>query len=465
MTNKTKTPVNLWESLLIIAFLAITLFLSIAKYDSDARIPVIAAIILLSLLAVKKGFTWAEIQHSIVETIKESLPALIILMIIGLLIASWIASGTVPTMIFYGLKILSPKIFLAAGFVLCSIISTAIGSSWTTVGTIGIVFVAIGQSMGIPLPVTAGAVISGAYVGDKISPVSDTTNVAAAAANVNLFVHIRHMLKTTWIAYSITLIAFLALSMKYQATVDYEKISEITNAINNSFTISPILLLPPALLIYLSIKKKPAIPTLIFGTALGCVLAVIYQHTGVKELFSALYGGYVATTQNGFVNELLSRGGIDSMMWTVSLIFCTMSFGGVARASGMLKSLSDAVLKISQKASSIVASSVLTGVAFNFLLSDQYLSVILTGNMYRDIYKEKRIKLENLSRASEDGGTVTSCLVPWNTCGAFCMGVLGISPFVYLPYAFFNILTVVVAVALAKTRASSITYYDDAKEK
>jgi len=459
-SKKEKTPINIWESVAIIAFLGTSLFFSIAKFHSDARIPVILAIILLSLLAIRKGFTWAEIQHSIIETIKEALPALIILMIIGLLIASWIASGTVPTMIYFGLKILSPKIFLAAGFVLCSIVSTAIGSSWTTIGTIGIVFVAIGQSMGVPLPVTAGAIISGAYVGDKISPVSDTTNVAAAAANVNLFVHMKHMIKTTWIAYVITFILFLILSFKYQGTVDYVKLAEITEAIKGSFSVSPVLLLPPALLIYLSIKQKPAIPTLIFGVALGCVLALIYQHTNLKDLFNYLCSGYTASTNNGFVNELLTRGGIDSMMWTVSLIFCTMSFGGVARVSGMLKSISDEILKISQKASSIVSSSVLTGVAFNFLLSDQYLSVILTGNMYRDIYKEKRIKLENLSRASEDGGTVTSCLVPWNTCGAFITGVLGISPFVYLPYAFFNILSVVVALVCARI-GYTLLFYED----
>ena len=456
---KTK-PVSLSIALLPILFLITLLSLNVYYYGDDALSGANQMTLLLSgafcsFLAIIRGTPWHNIIEGIRNSISDTLPALLILLLIGALAGTWLISGIVPAMIYYGLQIVNPTYFLIAACMVSAIISLVTGSSWSTIATIGVALLGIGKAIGMSEAMVAGAIISGAYFGDKMSPLSDTTNLAPAMAGVDLFTHIRYMSYTTIPSICITLIIFLFLGLNLDTLTSADDISTIQNAINSKFNISIWLFTVPAIVIGLIIKKIPAIPALFIGTILGGIAAIIFQTEIITELggsynyfqnsFTVLMDAMARdvniVTENDMINELLSTGGMNGMLNTVWLILCAMCFGGSMEASGFLNKLSTSFMKMATNTASLVATTTGTCVFFNLTASDQYLSIIVPGKMFTETYKKNGLAPENLSRTLEDSGTVTSVLIPWNTCGATQASVLGVSTLTYLPFCFFNIIS------------------------
>ncbi len=444
---KRREPVLL-DALIPVIFLIISLSLTIIRYGGSPHVPIIFSTIVAGVIAVKNGITWKELEEGIVHTIKISMPATLILIIIGTVIGSWMLAGIVPTMICYGLAILTPSIFLVATCLICALVSTATGSSWTTAGTIGIALCGVGQGLGVPLPITAGAIISGAYFGDKMSPLSDTTNLAPAMAGTTLFEHVRHMIYTTGPSMVIALIIYGIIGLRYgEQSVDLEQTRTIIQALHSQFTISPLLLIPPLIVIVIVIKKVPAIPGLMAGTLLGVLFALIFQkNCDWGTVMQVLQSGYKSRSGIVAIDSLLSRGGIDSMMSTVSLILCAMSFGGVMEKAGLLQCIAQRLLRLAKSTGSLVLITNLSCIFMNFTAGDQYISIVVPGRMYRDAFRRRGLHPKNLSRCLEDSGTLSSPLIPWNTCGAFMFSVLQVHPFAYLPFAFLNLINPLISV-------------------
>jgi len=456
---KTK-PVSLGIALLPILFLITLLSLNVFYYGDDALSGANQMTLLLSgafcsFLAIIRGTPWHNIIEGIRNSISDTLPALLILLLIGALAGTWLISGIVPAMIYYGLQIVNPTYFLIAACIVSAIISLVTGSSWSTIATIGVALLGIGKAIGMSEAMVAGAIISGAYFGDKMSPLSDTTNLAPAMAGVNLFTHIRYMSYTTIPSICITLIIFLFLGLNLDTQTSADDIITIQNAIKSKFNISIWLFTVPAIVIGLIIKKIPAIPALFIGTILGGIAAIIFQTEIITELggssnyfqnsFTVLMDAMARdiniVTENTMINELLSTGGMNGMLNTVWLILCAMCFGGSMEASGFLNKLSTSFMKMATNTASLVATTSGTCVFFNLTASDQYLSIIVPGKMFTETYKKNGLAPENLSRTLEDSGTVTSVLIPWNTCGATQASVLGVSTLTYLPFCLFNIIS------------------------
>jgi NhaC family Na+:H+ antiporter len=446
-----KKQTTIFHALIPILFLLIILPISILYFGADPQIPLILSTIVAALVAkFLLNYSWGEIEEGILDTIRLAMQAILILMVIGTIVGTWILSGTVPAMIYYGLQILSPGIFLLAAALICAIVSISTGSSWTTAATVGIALMGIGKGLGIPVGMVAGAIVSGAYFGDKLSPLSETTNLAPAMAGSNLFDHIRSLCYTTLPTFGIALILYGLLGMKYSGTnIDTSQIQAITEAIKGNFNISPILLIPPVFIILIVTLKIPALPGLIAGSVLGGIFAAIFQGASFAEIIDAAHYGLELETGVELVDNLLSRGGLDGMMWTVSLIFTSLTFGGVLEKVGMLKAFGLGILKLAKSTGSLVLATTLTSIAVNILTADQYLALVVPGRMYKQAYQDKGLPPELLSRTLEAGGTVTSALFPWNTCGAYMMATLGVSPWVYVPFAFLNTLVPVVNVIFA----------------
>ena len=452
---------SLLQALLPILFLIVALFINVRIFGDDAlsgsnQIILILSAAVATIFAMQLGFSWKELRSGIVKSISSAMASIIILLLIGSLAGTWLISGIVPAMIYYGLEVLNPTIFLFAATIVCAIVSVATGSSWTTAATVGIALIGIGTALGIDQGMVAGAIISGAYFGDKMSPLSDTTNLAPAMAGTDLFTHIRYMALTTVPSITITLIIFLILGFVAHGDNASVNTQDIQDAISSQFNINGWLFLVPAVVIGLIVKKVPAIPAILAGALLGGIFALIFQpgvvqsvsgydsynwEAGYVGVMTALYGDVAITTGNSLVDDLLSSGGMAGMLGTVWLIVSAMIFGGVMEKSGMLKRIAEAVISVVNSTGSLVASTVGTCVFFNVTASDQYLAIVVPGRMYTDTFKEKNLAPENLSRTLEDSGTVTSVLVPWNTCGAYHSGVLGVSTLAYLPFAFFNIIS------------------------
>ncbi|MGB5824347.1 MAG: Na+/H+ antiporter NhaC [Proteocatella sp.] len=454
---KQKRQPKLWEAFTPIIALIILLYVGLVIYGADAHVPlVIASAIAVGVAIFRLGYTWGEIENGILKTINMGMQAIIILMIVGMLVGTWIQGGVVPTMIFYGLQILSPSIFLVATVLICSVVALATGSSWTTAGTVGIALVGIGQGIGIPAPVAAGAIISGAYFGDKMSPLSDTTNLAPAMAGATLFDHVKHMIFTTGPSYIIALIAFGIMGTKYAGQqLDLEGINELLMILTGNFNISLLMLIPPVVVILMVVFKVPAIPGLIGGVVLGAFFGMAFQGVNFGDILGAANGGYSFPLSDGagaaeiMIADLLSRGGMQSMMWTVSLIICALTFGGVLEATGMLGIVATTLLKFANGTGSLVLITIFTSIFINVVAADQYLSIVIPGRMYKEAYSERGLSPRNLSRTLEDGGTITSALIPWNTCGAFMSGALGVETVAYLPYCIFNLVNPIVSVTFA----------------
>jgi NhaC family Na+:H+ antiporter len=389
---------------------------------------------------------WKEIQDGMVHGIHLAMGAILILMVVGIMIGTWILGGVVPTMIYYGLKILSPGIFLVATMVICSIVSLGTGSSWSTAGTVGVALIGVGSALSIPLPMVAGAIISGAYFGDKMSPLSDTTNLAPAMAGTDVFTHIRHMVYTTAPGFVLALILFSLLGLKFAGgALEAQNIETMLTTMRTEFVISPWLLVPPALVIVMVVKKIPPLPALLGGAALGGVFAMVFQASTLAQVVDVAHAGFVSETGVESVDELLSRGGLLSMMETVALIMCALCFGGIMESTKMLEVIARSLLKMVSGTGSLVATTVFSCIGMNAVASDQYISIVIPGRMYKKAFDEQKLHPKNLSRALEDSGTLTSPLIPWNTCGAFMWATLGVNPLLYLPYAFMNLANPVVS--------------------
>ncbi len=441
-----------WEALIPILVLIGSLFIGVLIFEASPHIPLVIAAIVAALMALKIGMKWTDIEKGFIDTIQMSMQAIIILMIVGTLIGSWILSGTVPTMIYYGLKILSPGIFLVATVLICGIVALSTGSSWTTAGTVGIALMGVGIGLEIPVSMIAGAIISGAYFGDKLSPLSDTTNLAPAMAGSNLFDHIKHMLYTTTPSLIITLIIFGVLGLKFSGKeLDVSQINIILDGLKSNFNINLFLLIPPLIVIILAIKKFPAIPGLIIGVICGCIFSVIAQGSNFGSILSVLNEGFVIESGVEVVDELLSRGGMQSMMSTVSLIMCAMTFGGIMEKAGFLGAVAERLLGLAVNTGSLVLVTIVSCIFVNVLAGDQYLSIVIPGRMYKDEYEKRGLAPKNLSRCLEDAGTLTSPLIPWNTCGAFMSKTLGISTMAYIPFCFLNLINPIISIIYGYT--------------
>ncbi len=460
-TDITKNKeLNIWEALIPVIVLVAMLAYNVYVYGDDALSGSNQFILLLGgAVAAIVGFfnkvTYHKMIEEVANNLKSTTGAILILLFVGALAGTWLISGVIPTMIYYGLKILNPTIFLPATVVICAVISIATGSSWTTSATVGIALIGIGGALGISLGMVAGAVLSGAYFGDKMSPLSDTTNLAPAMAGTDLFTHIRYMAYTTVPTIIITLIVFIIIGFTIDTTGTADTTS-ILNSINESFNISAWLFLVPITVILLIIRKTQPLVALLIGTLLGGVFALIFQPDIVMKIanaetltFQSAYQGIMNAitvdtsieTSNAELNDLFSSGGMRGMLGTIWLIICAMVFGGIMDAIGALARISSALLKMANSVFGLFASTVTTCLALNVTASDQYLAIVVPGKMFSKAYEEKGLAPENLSRTLEDSGTVTSVLVPWNTCGAYQSGVLGVSVGEYFVYAIFNYLS------------------------
>ncbi|MFT4679074.1 MAG: NhaC family Na+:H+ antiporter [Litorivivens sp.] len=459
--SKTTQP-SILQALVPILFLVLLLGINVVYFGEDSsygpnQVALLLAAGVATIVGLSNKVSWDTIFDGIVDSLTSAMGAIIILLLIGALAGTWLMSGIVPAMIYYGLQFLNPTIFLFAACIVCAIVSLATGSSWSTVATVGIALMGIGMALGISEGWVAGAVISGAYFGDKMSPLSDTTNLAPAVAGSDLFTHIRHMFWTTGPSIVIALIIFLLAGFFFSGNTDDQQVELLLTAITEKFNVSPLLFLVPALVIILIIKKVPAIPALLIGSLLGGVAAVIFQPAVVREIAGLEGGSYVKasytaiinamaletsiSTSNASVDKLLSAKGMFGMMNTVWLIICALSFGGAMYATQLLQRITQAILKMVNSVGSLILATSGTCIFFNLTASDQYLAIVVPGKMYSDAFRDRGLAPENLSRTLEDSGTVTSVLIPWNTCGVAQSAVLGVATMTYLPYCFFNILS------------------------
>ena len=444
--------------IVIVAVLAVAIII----YGQDPHIPILIGAAVGALIAVYNlGYTWDELEKGIIDSIGSVMQAILILAVIGMLIGTWIGGGIVPTLIYYGLQILSPSFFLITALLLCSIVSIATGSSWTTAGTVGVALIGIAEGLGISVALAAGCIVSGAYFGDKMSPLSDTTNLAPAMAGATLFDHIRHMFYTTGVSYGIVAVIYIVLGLQYKGQeLNASEINGILEAIKSIYIINPLFLLVPVITIGAVALKIPAIPGLLIGVVLGG-FCMIFQGGDLGAILEAINYGVEAASGHEMVDELLTNGGMQSMMWTISLIMCALTFGGVLESTGMMQCIAGKMLGWAKSTGSLILVTVLSCLFVNILCADQYLGIALPGKMFKDAYAERGLAPRNLSRALEDSGTVTSALVPWNTCGATMAGFLGVSTFVYAPFAFFNILSPIVSVIYGFTGFSIMTLEED----
>jgi Na+:H+ antiporter, NhaC family len=463
-----KREATLFEALLpilvLIGLLTSNVFLFEDTLGGANQITLLLSAALAGVIAIRLGIPWSRIREKIVSTIGSAMPSILILLLIGSLAGTWMISGVVPAMIFYGLNIINPKMFLFTAVVVCSIVSVATGSSWSTVATIGVALLGIGKALGINEAMVAGAIISGAYFGDKISPLSDTTNLASAMAGTDLFTHIRYMFHTTVPSLAITLVVFLVIGFSSDHPETSGNVGTVKEAIEGTFSTNPLLFLVPVILLTIIMLKVPPLPSLLAGTLLGGIFAVIFQpdiihgiahnagnytQAAYISVMQAMFGDVTLTTSDANVNELLSTSGMRGMLNTVWLILSAMVFGGVMESAGLLRRITRPIVRYAGSTGSLVASTVGTCIFFNATASDQYIAIVVPGRMYRKTFEEKGLKPEVLSRTLEDSGTMTSVLVPWNTCGATQSSVLGVSTISYLPYAFFNLISPVMSILFA----------------
>ena len=467
---------SLFIALVPIVFLIILLSINVWIFGDDTisgsnQLTLLFAATLAAILGSFYKIKFKDMLDGAVDSISSAMAALIILLLIGSLAGTWMMSGIVPSMIYYGLDLLNPSIFLVAACIICSIVSLATGSSWSTIATIGIAMLGIGNALGIHQGLTGGAIISGAYFGDKMSPLSDTTNLAPAMAGTDLISHIKYMMWTTIPSFTISLIIFLLIGLNLNSeNGELKQVEIMQSALSNSFNVSLWSLLVPLTVIAIIIKKIPAIPALLFGSLLGGLYGVVFQPDIIQEIsgnFSNSFwqyckNAYVSVikamtvdvnieTNNLAVNDLISTSGMSGMLNTIWLIICAMSFGGIMEKTGFLTIITNSLMNFVNSRKSLFLTTSGTCIFLNITASDQYLAIVVPGRMFASSYKKYDLDPKNLSRTLEDTATVTSPLIPWNTCGATHAGVLGISTFIYLPYCFFNLISPIMTLIFAYT--------------
>ena len=481
-----KTMPSLGQTLIPILFLIGMLSASVYLFADDSsygpnQIALILTAGVASIIGWRNGFNWKEMRDGMVESVSMASGALFILLAVGSLIGTWIMAGVVPAMIYYGLQILDPSIFYGASVIVCAIVAVATGSSWTTASTIGIALVGVAAALNLDLGITAGAIISGAYFGDKMSPLSDTTNLAPAMAGTDLFTHIRHMAYTTIPSLVISLIIFFMIGFFSETTTEAANLGSILTSLTDSYNIGLHLMIPPALVIGLVIYKVPAFPAILIGALVGGIFAMIFQPEVVlafagyagegnefvyllKGFWKALYAEFSISTGSSELDDLLSRGGMASMMNTLWLIISAMMFGGVLEKIGMLETLAASILKFAKSTGSLILATLSTAIGLNLIASDQYVAIVVPGRMYRAEFARRKLHPKNLSRALEDAGTLTSPMIPWNTCGAFMAGALGVATGTYWMFCFFNMLNPVISAIYGFT-GFTIEKIDPAEEE
>ncbi|WP_299360506.1 Na+/H+ antiporter NhaC [uncultured Paracoccus sp.] len=413
--------------------------------DFTPHIPLVLGLAFTGLVGVLRGQTWMDVREGVFHVIHVSMPSLSVLIVVGMLIGVWISSGTVPTLIYYGLNVLNPSIFLAAAMALCAVVSVSLGTSWGTVGTVGLALMGIGAGFGIPMVWTAGAVVSGAFFGDKISPLSDTTNLAPAVTGVTVFDHIRNMLPTTVPAMLIALAIYVAAGFLLiePGETSFDQITQITTRLDQEFRLGLIPLIPAFAVLILALMKKPPLPSLFVGVLLGALVAIFLQGRGLHEVFTYAQSGYVIDTGIAEIDALLNKGGMQSMMWTISLMLIALGFGGALERTGCLEAIIQAIISRVTTFAAVQTSAIGASFATNVVAGDPYISIALPGRMFAPLYRGMGYSTLNLSRAVEEGGTLMSPLIPWNAGGAFVITTLGLGvmsgdlgDLMYIPLSF-----------------------------
>lgn len=462
-------PPTLLDALIPIIFLIVLLASAVYLYGADGiggpiQVALMLSMMIAGLIGLKNGHKWAEMGKAAVDGISQAMGAIFILLGVGALIGTWTMAGTIATIVHYGVQFLDPNWYYLACAVICGVLALSIGSAWTVAGTLGVGLIGIANLFGVSPEITAGAVISGAYFGDKMSPLSETTNLAPAVAGSDLFTHIKNMLWTTLPSILIALVIFAVIGLRgvFSAPLD---LTVVLEAIESIFNVGLLTLIPLLVVLIMSLRRIAAFSTILVGALVGGLMAVILQPevvlafvddpglstpvAMVKGIWSAMATGFVVESPYEGLNVLFSRGGMASMLETVWLIISAMAFGGVMEATGLLARLIQPVLKAAKTDRSLLVATGLTSIGINIVAGDQYMAIVLPGRMYRDIYNEKGIAPETLSRQIEDTGTITSPLIPWNSCGAYMSATLGIATFAYLPYCFFNLINVAISLIYA----------------
>lgn len=481
-----RTP-SFWISIVPVVVLVTLLAVNVRAFGSgDNQVALVAATAIAATLArFALRRPWEELEKGILRAIGQAMQAILILLVVGMLIGAWMKSGVVPLLIVYGLKLISPSVFLLTGCLVCCVVSTATGSSWTTAGTVGVAIMGVGSTLGFDPAMVAGAVVSGSYFGDKMSPLSDTTNLAPAMAGATLIDHVKHMVWTVTPSILIALGAYAVMGGRHEAGPDaLARVDATVKLLEANFPTSPLLLLPPVLVLALIARRFPALPALIIGTFSAAAIGILLPGPGGSRDFVAACGEYFATLYGGNALKLSvtalpgvsaeaaaeavatatslldGKGGMKSMLGTVALVFCAMSFGGVLESSGMLKAIADAVMRKVRGTGSLVTATILSCVGINALAADQYMAIVVPGRMYRSAFLQRRLHPKNLSRCLEDAGTVTSALFSWNTCGVTMLGFLGVGAEKYAPYAILNWLCPLVSIFYGFTGISMTTISD-----
>ncbi len=450
-------------SLFVLLFLFVAMAISVLWLNIPVHVTLILTIVVAAIVAMRAGYTWKDVQDAMLYGADLAMLPMLILMIIGVVIGTWVASGTIQTLIYYGLLILRPSYFLVAASIIVGLASMATGSSYTSGGTVGVAMMGIGMGLGVPPAMTAGAVISGAIIGDKMSPLSDSTNLASAVGEADLFDHIRSMMYTTGPAFGLALVLYLVMGFfVVEGSADTSQVDIILVTLKENYAINPILLLPPILVIVLAVLKFPSLPTMIIASLLAAVLAMIYQGATITSITNVMNYGFSGDTGNEMVDALVSRGGLQSMMWTVSLGFVGVGLGGILEKTRMLEAFLGKLANLIKNTGGLIATTVVSAIILNLATASQYMAIIITGRMVIPEYRKKRLQPRVLSRTLEDSGTVFSPMVPWGLCGVFFTGALGVPTVEYFPFVFLAILVPIIAVIYGFT--GTAVWYDKEEE-
>ena len=440
-----------WQVILVMIVMIVLLYWSIVKDAGEKpHIALMIAALVAGVVACSNGWKWSYLEQGMIAAIQRSMQAILILAVLGAIISSWMAAGTIPTMMYYGIKVINPKIFLVTSCLLCSIVSLATGSSWSTAGSMGVALMGVAMGLGISAPLAAGMIIAGAYTGDKLSPLSDSTNVAAAAAETPLYDHVGAMMTTTVPSFVISFVLYLIVGFVVIDTSGYDAslAQGIMDAIADNFYLSPWIMLPVLVVIFAAVKRIPAIPSLLLAAAVAAVIAIFAQGASLPDVLIGLQAGFSIETGNEYADSLLNRGGLDSMLWTISLIMFALAYGGMMEKCRFVESLMGGIVKRVKSTASLVAATIITGIICVVILSDQYLAIMIPSRMFRDEFDKRDLSRSFLSRTTEDGATLWSPMIPWNGCGAYQAATLGVHNFAFMPFAFVNLINPVLAVVI-----------------
>ena len=450
--SETKQPrmPKVWEALIPGAAIMVFMIVGTVVWGMDPHIPLVLACVVTAFVAAACGYKWDAIITGALDSVKSAVEALLIILCVGMLIGSWVWAGTMPAMVYYGLKFISPSVFLALGLVLTAIVGLATGSSWTASGTVGVALMGVAMGLGISAPLAAGMIIAGAYTGDKLSPLSDSTNVAAAAAGTPLYDHVGAMMTTTVPSFVISFVLYLIVGFVVIDTSGYDAslAQGIMDAIADNFYLSPWIMLPVLVVIFAAVKRIPAIPSLLLAAAVAAVIAIFAQGASVPDVLIGLQAGFSIETGNEYADSLLNRGGLDSMLWTISLIMFALAYGGMMEKCRFVESLMGGIVKRVKSTASLVAATIITGIICDVILTDQYLAIMIPSRMFRDEFDKRDLSRSFLSRTTEDGATLWSPMIPWNGCGAYQAATLGVHNFAFMPFAFVNLINPVLAVVI-----------------